>query len=51
MKRKFKNEIAAEALKIRYCWICRYGADDAERLSLAVRRLFRKENQNGTNKR
>lgn len=41
MKRMTKDELRREAEKIYTCWICRYSARNADKLSLAVRRTFR----------
>jgi len=38
-----KQEIEREALKIRFVWVCKYGEKNAKKLSLQMRRLFRKE--------
>ncbi len=42
MKRQTKQETARLALLIKSDWTCRYGLRNADKLSMAVRRLFRK---------
>jgi len=41
MKRMKTSELDREAEKIVKCWICQYGAKNANKLSLVVRRKFR----------
>ncbi len=42
MRNMKQTHIDLEAQNIRLNWICRYGTRNAEKLSLAVRRTFRK---------
>ena len=44
MKRMTKAQIESEAYRLWQIWLCRYGERDADKLSLAVRRLARKKN-------
>ena len=46
MKRLNHMEINLEAEKIVKCFICRYSLRNADKITLAVRRLLKKEKEN-----